>query len=64
MRPYAFLDKEAEAMEMYREPRPVEDYLDRELVCGCGRTHYVPIRAVEIGPGALETLPDYTRRFG
>ena len=50
-------------MDMYREPQPVEAYLDRELVCGCGRTHYVPIRGVEIGPGALESLPDYVRRF-
>ena len=51
-------------MDMYPEPHPLEDYLDRELVCSCGRTHFVPIRGVEIGPGALETLPDYVRRFG
>ena len=50
--------------EMYREPQPLENYLDRELVCSCGRTHYVPIRGVEIGPGVLDTLPDYVRRFG
>ncbi len=49
--------------EMYREPQRLEQYLDRELVCSCGRTHYVPIRGVEIGPGALNTLPDYVRRF-
>ncbi len=51
-------------MKMYTEPQPVEKYLDRRLECRCGRTHYVPIKAVEIGPGALDTLPDYVRRLG
>ena len=51
-------------MKMYEQPQPLARYLDTELVCSCGRTHYAPIRGVEIGPGALETLPDYVRRFG
>ena len=51
-------------MKMYTEPQPVGKYLDKKLECDCGHTHYVPIRGVEIGPGALRTLPDYVRRFG
>lgn len=51
-------------MKMYTEPQPVERYLDRELTCDCGHTHYIPIRGVEIGPGALNTLPDYVTRLG
>ena len=49
---------------MYDEPHKLEDYLATELQCSCGHKHYVPIRAVEIGPGAIRTLPDYTRKFG
>ena len=48
---------------MYHEPQPLEKYLCTELDCDCGRRHYVPIRAVEIGPGVLKTLPDYVQRF-
>ncbi len=51
-------------MKMYSEPQDLGKYLDRELVCACGHTHHVPIRAVEIGPGALETLPEHIRRLG
>ncbi len=50
-------------MKMYSEPQPLEKYLGTELDCDCGRRHYVPIRAVEIGPGVLNTLPDYVKRF-
>ena len=48
---------------MYQKPQPLEKYLGVELDCVCGRCHYVPIRAVEIGSGAIMTLPDYVRRF-
>lgn len=49
---------------MFRQPQPLEKYLDAELDCDCGRRHYAPIRAVEIGPGVLRTLPEYVERFG
>lgn len=39
-------------------------YLDHRFTCGCGREHYAPLRAVRIGPGALETLPVLTREMG
>ena len=48
---------------MYQQPQPLEKYLGVELDCDCGRRHYVPIRAVEIGPGVLDTLPAYVQRF-
>ena len=50
-------------MKMYQQPQPLEKYLGVELDCDCGRRHYVPIRAVEIGPGVLDTLPAYVQRF-
>ena len=51
-------------MKMYETPVALEKYLNRELECECGRTHYVPIKAVCIGPGALEKLPDYVEEYG
>lgn len=51
-------------MRMFDTVQPVEKYLDTELECSCGRTHYVPIKAVEIGPGAIEKLPEYVLKFG
>ena len=49
---------------MYAKPHKLEDYLAVELQCSCGHEHYVPIRAVEIGAGAIRTLPGYTKKFG
>ena len=33
-------------------------YCNREIHCSCGHIHYCPIEQVEIGPGALEKLPE------
>lgn len=51
-------------MEMYAHPQRVERYLDTPLTCSCGRTHYVPIKAVEIGPGALNRIAGLVREQG
>lgn len=51
-------------MKMYKEPHAVEDYLGVELECDCGKTHYAPIKAVEIGNGALDRLPEYVKKYG
>lgn len=51
-------------MKMYDKPASLEKYLNQELECSCGRTHYVPIKAVAIGPGALNKLPDYVEEYG
>lgn len=51
-------------MKMYDTPQAVEAYLDVELECDCGKTHYAPIRAVEIGSGAINSLPKYMQQFG
>lgn len=51
-------------MKMYEEPQNVEKYLDQPLECSCGRTHYVPIKAVEVCSGALGSLPKHVREQG
>lgn len=51
-------------MKMYDVPQPVEKYLDVELECDCGLTHYAPVKAVKTGSGVLAALPDYVRNFG
>lgn len=51
-------------MKMYGTTQPVEKYLNVKLECDCGRTHYAPIKAVNISRGAINALPEYMRRFG
>lgn len=51
-------------MKMYHTPQSVEKYLNVHLECNCGRTHYVPIKAVKIGQGAIESVPTYVKQFG
>ena len=50
--------------KMYVSPQPIKNYLDKELECDCGHTHYVPIKGVEISAGAINTLPMYTKKLG
>lgn len=49
---------------MYEATQSVEKYLNVELECDCGKTHYAPIKAINIGSGALDSLPDYVREYG
>lgn len=49
-------------MKMYDRPQPVELYLDRDLECDCGHTHYVSIKDSLIGPGVLEQLPELVKK--
>lgn len=51
-------------MKMYDVPQALEKYLDTQLQCSCGRTHYVPIKGVEVSAGAINTLPDYVEKYG
>ncbi len=51
-------------MKMYETTQPVERYLNIPLECACGRTHFAPIKAVCVGPGALKKLPEYMKQFG
>ena len=48
-----------EYMKMYDTPQELSKYLNIKLECDCGRTHYVPIKGVEIGADAIERLPHY-----
>lgn len=49
---------------MPEKPSPLGSYLNTELECPCGHVHYVPIEAVEIGPGAIKTLPGHVSSRG
>ncbi|MBQ8076274.1 MAG: iron-containing alcohol dehydrogenase, partial [Oscillospiraceae bacterium] len=51
-------------MKMYDRPRSVESYLNVELECDCGHTHYAPIKAIQISKGALESLPRFVLEGG
>lgn len=51
-------------MQMYETTQSADKYLNVALECSCGRTHYAPIKAVKICPGALNSLPGYVREYG
>ena len=51
-------------MKMYDAPQSVDKYLNVKLECSCGRTHYAPIKHINISSGAINTLPDYVREGG
>ena len=51
-------------MKMYDTPQELSKYLNIKLECDCGRTHYVPIKGVEIGADAIERLPHYVKSLG
>lgn len=51
-------------MKMYESPRELPCYLNTKLECSCGRTHYVPIRDVEISSGAISRLPALVKKYG
>lgn len=51
-------------MKMYESAQSVEKYLNVELECSCGRTHFAPIKAMRIGQDAINSLPEYMKQFG
>lgn len=51
-------------MKMYETTQSVEKYLNVELECDCGRTHFAPIKAMNVSSGAINSLPKYVREFG
>ena len=51
-------------MDMFAVPQKLDKYLNCELRCSCGRTHYVPIKEVKIGSCALNTLPELVQKYG
>lgn len=51
-------------MEMYAQPHPLNDYLDRHFTCDCGREHYAPLRFVSVRKDALEDLPGFVKDSG
>ena len=51
-------------MEMYAQPHPLNDYLDRHFTCSCGHEHYAPLRFVSVRKDALEDLPKFVKDSG
>lgn len=51
-------------MKMPETPQNLEAYLNIPLKCSCGRTHYVPIKAVKIGPGAAGETAETVKSLG
>ena len=51
-------------MKMYATTQAVEKYLNAELECDCGRTHYAPIKEVDVSSGAINRLPLYVKKYG
>ena len=51
-------------MKMYKETQSVDKYLNVKFECDCGRSHYAPIKKINIGKGALNSLPEYIKEFG
>lgn len=51
-------------MQMYHEPRALNDYLNRTFECSCGRTHTAPLKFVSVRKDALEDLPKFMNELG
>ncbi|MBR2669966.1 MAG: sn-glycerol-1-phosphate dehydrogenase [Solobacterium sp.] len=42
----------------------LNNYLNREIHCSCGRIHYNPIKLIDIDEGAMKRLPEHIRKLG
>ena len=51
-------------MKMYESTQKIDRYLNIPLECDCGRTHYAPIKSIDIRSGALKSLPEYVTKNG
>lgn len=51
-------------MEMYAQPHPLSDYLDRHFTCDCGKEHYASLKFVSVRKDALEDLPRFAKELG
>ena len=51
-------------MEMYAQPHPLNDYLDRTFTCDCGKEHYASLKFVSVQKDALEDLPCFAQKLG
>ena len=51
-------------MDMYEQPHPLNDYLDRVFTCSCGKEHYAPLKFVSVRKDALEDLPRFAQELG
>lgn len=51
-------------MKMYENTQIIGKYLNIPLECDCGRTHFAPIKAIDIRSDALNDLPEYVAKYG
>lgn len=51
-------------MEMYDSPHCLNDYLNKNFTCNCGKTHSAPLKFVSVGKDALQDLPRFVKEFG
>lgn len=51
-------------MEMPKQPKDLNTYLNQRFQCDCGKEHYASLRAVRVGAGALNELPDLVKIMG
>ena len=42
----------------------LNDYLNRNIPCPCGKTHFSSVKLVDIGPEAVKRLPEHIRNLG
>ena len=42
----------------------IQQYLGREIPCGCGRAHQTALKRTEISSGAIQKLPEFVRELG
>ena len=51
-------------MEMPKQPRELNVYLNQKFQCDCGKVHYASLRAVRVGEGSLNELPALVKIMG
>ena len=51
-------------MKMPVTPQELATYLNTRLECDCGHEHYASLKAVEVGEGTLEKLPQLLKELG
>lgn len=51
-------------MEMPKAPQNLNTYLNQKFQCDCGKEHYASLRAVRVGEGALNELPELVKIMG
>ena len=49
---------------MKREKIDLNAYINREIPCACGHTHFSGVKRIDIDRGAVKRLPGHIRDLG